>query len=216
MKKIDSYINSEFNQILVELSTHLEGSFDINLKKKFIATYIPKEVEFRSGALVDTLINLMMSEALESLGGHGVSIQNKFFEADFETKIQNIIRKQNLGLVLNPVAISFSRDPRVVNGVIAGGATFVIGSAVTTGLLIMPSLIGGIISGIATFIISALAYKVTYGKFTEQARDKLRNDISTFLTTSEQQLKEWLYSINDLFDTEFNDFLSNINLNKPL
>lgn len=207
MKKIDSYINSEFNQILVELSTHLEGSFDINLKKEFIATYIPKEVEFRSGALVDTLINLMMSEALESLEGHGVSIQNKFFEADFETKIQNIIRKQNLGLVLNPEAISFSRDPRAVNGIIAGGATFVIGSAVTTSLFMMPNLVGAIITGIATLIFSALAYKATYGKFTEQARDKLRSDINSFLTTSEQQVKEWLFSINELFDTEFNKFL---------
>lgn len=208
MKKIDSYINSEFNQILDELNIHLEGSFDINQKKEFLATYIPKEIEFRSGALVDTLFNLMMNEAIESLKLYGVSIQNKFFEADFKTKVQNTIRELNLNLVMNPSIISLSRDPRAVNGIIAGGATFVIGSAVTTSLFMMPNLVGAIISGIVTLILSALAYKVTYGKFTEQARDKLRSDINFFLTTSEQQVKEWLYSINELFDTEFNKFLS--------
>lgn len=208
MKKIDSYINSEFNQILDELNIHLEGSFDINEMKEFLATYIPKEIEFRSGALVDTLFNLMMSEAIETLKLYGVSIQNKFFEADFKTKVQNTIRELNLNLVMNPSIVSFSSDPRVVNGIIAGGATFVIGSAVTTGVFMMPNLVGAIISGIVTLILSALAYKVTYGKLTEQARDKLRSDINSFLTTSEQQVKEWLYSINELFDTEFNKFLS--------
>ena len=37
MEKIDSYIKSEFNSIRDELNNQLEGPFDINQKKEFLA-----------------------------------------------------------------------------------------------------------------------------------------------------------------------------------
>lgn len=207
MKKIDSFINSEFNLIREELNIHLKGSFDINQKKQFLVTYIPKEIVFRSNSLLDELINLVFNEAIEHLEKYGVSIQNKFFDADFKTKIKNITSEGNLRLLLEPEVVSFSRDPRVVNGLIAGSSTLVVGSAVTAGFFITSNLVGAIISGIATLVLSVLAYKVTYGKFTEQARNKMQHEIDSFLKTSEQQVKEWLYSIEELFKTEFNQFL---------
>jgi len=206
MNKIDIYISTEFERLQNDLDLHLKGPFDINQKKEFLTTYIPNEILFLSKNLTGALINLMMSNSKKHIKKFDVSIQNKFFEADFRTQIKDLTSELKHQLKLEPQVVSFTRDPRIVNGLIAGGTTFIISSAVTTGLLISSNLVSSIVAGIATLILTVLAYKTSYNKSTEQARLKLQRDINKFLITAEQQVKEWLYSINELFEAEFNLF----------
>lgn len=211
MKKIDTYTRSEFNVIRDELNAQLKGSYDIRQKKEFFADYIPKEIIFRTKALVDTQMNFKMDEAVEYLKKYNISIQNKFFEADFEKRFKTSTDELNPNLISDRDAVPYSRDPRMMNGIIAGGSTFVIGSAVTAAFL-KTSKVGAVISGATTILLSILAYRVTYNKFSEQARQSLGNDVHDFLTKSEIQVTEWLNSIDKLFDAEFHQFLDQHNL----
>lgn len=211
MKKIDTYISSEFNVIRDELKAQLKGSYDISQKKVFLADYIPKEIIFRTKALVDTQMNFKMDEAIEYLKKYSISIQNKFFEADFEKRFQASTDELNPNLISYRDAVPYSRDPRMMKGIIAGGSTFVIGSAVTA-VFLKTSKLGAVISGATTILLSILAYRVTYNNFSEQARQRVENDVHNFLTKSEIQVTEWLNSIDKLFDAEFHQFLNQHNL----
>jgi hypothetical protein len=208
MEKIDLLIKSEFKTIRNEVNTQLEAQFDINQKKEFLATYIPKEIIFRSKALVETLINYKNKEAINYLekNKYDIKVQNKFFEADFKTRIKNLTDKLDLVLIEDSDELSYSRDPRLMKSMIAGGSIFVLGSALSAGFF-KDSKLSAFISGSATILLSVLAYRLTYNNFSEQARQKIHEDVYDFITKSEKQIKEWLNNIDKLFDEEFNQFL---------
>lgn len=209
MKKhnINNEVTDTFEQLRNELNTHLNTAADISGKREFLGAHVSKEVIYKSNLLFDTLLNSLMADATAKLEDADVDIevQNKFYEADFRKKIQSWVEEVSNTLKLNPEAAEFSFDPRLKDGLIAGGGSLLVGSGLTLSPLIKGVALT-VTGGIATIIISAIAFKLFYEKGTPKALNQIKDDIETYLIESESQVKTWLHSVEIAFENELKEF----------
>ncbi|MGQ9643581.1 MAG: hypothetical protein ACUVT3_06970 [Ignavibacterium sp.] len=202
-------INDEFLKIWNNIQKHLYDDNDIQRKKMFLSSHVPKEVIISSETLLDTVINALMDEARLQLKTASAELQNKFYEYDFREKVKEWAAQAENKLSLQPEYIKYSSNPQLVHGLVASGVTFITGAAITTGAAFIPTMaIGAIISGIVTLILSALAFKFAYDKAEPKAISKMIEDIESYLESSKKQVFEWLSKVIYFFDKEFKSFCS--------
>lgn len=218
-------IRDEFNKIQDDLKIHLKDGFEISQTKKFLSTHVPKEIIYRAEILLDTLLNYLMDQALKNLDKADTKLQNKFFDEDFRKRIEKWVIQLENKLQLEPDVIQYSTDPRLKHSLIVGGLSFIIGSLATTVFTIkaktVTSIVGkavvsynpylvttAIITGLAALTISSIIFKRSYDKAAPKSRDKIRTDINEYLSETDIQVKNWLKTVKDSFDKEFETFCS--------
>lgn len=210
MKKFETVIlqdiDEEFNKIRDDFQIHLSDIRDLNITKSFLSSHIPKEVLSKSEILLDTLINYLMDNASKELEKAHPEFQNKFFDSDFRKRIKEWTNQIENKLELEPDIIKYSTDPRLKQGLIAGGITFVTGVAITKFVFIPTMVLGAVVSGIITIILSYLAFKKAYEMATPKALNELKLDIDKYINLVEIQIKDWLLEVNDAFEKDFNTF----------
>lgn len=204
--KIKKDISGEFSILKNELQIHLKPDFDVSQTKEFLETHIPNEVIYKSEILLDTVLNYLMEYARKRIKSADVKLQNKFFDEDFRKRVHEWASQLENKLKLEPDVVNYSFDPRLKQGLIVSGATFVIGAGVT--LALTPSVVGAIVSGIVTIILSAVAFKITYDKSSSKARESVKNDIDSYLEITEKQVCVWLEKVATDFEDDFYDFCS--------
>ncbi|WP_185267482.1 hypothetical protein [Halopseudomonas xiamenensis] len=206
VNKIRADISEEFSSIKNSLQTHLHPYFHITQTKQFLRKQVPNRIVYKSEVLLDTLLNYLMKDAREKIEIADIELQNAFFDMDFRKRIHEWTRQMQNKLVLEPEIVQYSTDPRWKQGLIAGGVTFIAGTAITAGLA--PSIVGPIVSGMATIILAALAFKLAYDKASPNAREAIKEDIDRYLESSREQVFAWLEKVAAAFDHDFHAFCS--------
>ncbi len=204
--KIKKDISGEFSSLKDELQIHLKPEFNVSKTKQFLETHIPKEIIYKSDLLLDTVLNYLMEAARKNIKSADVKLQNEFFDTDFRKRVHEWASQLENKLKLEPDVVNYSFDPRLKQGLIVSGTTFVVGAGIT--LALMPSVVGAIISGIVTIILSAIAFKISYDKASPKARESVKNDIDNYLELTEKQVCDWLEKVVTAFEDDFYDFCS--------
>lgn len=201
-------IDDEFNKIRENVKIHLEEKNDIEIKKKFLSNWIPKEVIASSKILLDTVVNALMDEARTQLKGASIELQNKFYEYNFRQRIMEWAGQVENKLYLDPKNVRYSSDPRLINGIVTAGVVFIAGTAITGIAFIPMKGIKSIVGGMVTIILSAVAFKIAYNKAEHKALSKMKQDIEYYLINTKNQVTEWLSKVILSFQKEFESFCS--------
>ena len=202
--KIKIDITDEFANLKESLQIHLRPGFDVSQTKQFLQKHVPKEIVFKSEILLDTLLNYLMEDARERIKTADIKLQNAFFDADFRKRVHEWAKQLENKLALDPDIVRYTTDPRLTQGLIASGISFVAGTSVT--LALSPSVVGAIVAGIITILLSALAFKIAYDKASPKAREIIKMDIEQYLASSQRQVLEWLEKVESAFNSDFHAF----------
>lgn len=198
--KIEPDIRNEFQTVRNDIQNYFKPAYDIDHTKNILKDLIPQLVVGKSQILLDTLLNYLMQESLKILEPAKAELKNNFFEADFRKRIKESFK-------LNKESLEFSFDPRILYGGIAAGSTLVVGSTVSVILLFTPGgVITAVVTGLASLICSALAFKIAYAKTAPQSRQKLEEEVETFVADSERYVIKWLGEIAKSYITDFTQF----------
>ncbi|MDR3503935.1 MAG: hypothetical protein P4L79_15295 [Legionella sp.] len=204
--KIKKDINDEFSKLKDEFQVHLKPGFDVSQTKQFLQSHVPKEIVYKSEILLDTLLNFLMEDARSKIKIADVTMQNAFFDADFRKRIHEWANQLENKLELESDMVVYTFDPRLKQGLIASGITFVAGIGIS--LTLTSSVVRAIVSGIITMLLSALAFKIVYDKASPKARELVKRDIDKYRKTSQKQVAEWLEKVETAFENDFHDFCS--------
>lgn len=205
--KIKEDVIDEFADLREALQVHLKPDFGVSQTKQFLQTHVPQEIVYKSKILLDTLLNYLMEDVREQIKSADVKLQNAFFDADFRKRVHELGEQLENKLALDPDIVKYTSDPRLKQGLIASGITFVAGTSITFALA--PSIVGTIAAGIITILLSALAFKIAYDKAAPKAREIIKMDIEQYLEESQKQVLEWLKKVMASFKNDFQDFCSN-------
>ena len=151
------YIRDEFQKIRNNLQIHLDSDNDIQWKKTFLSSRVPKEVMLSSEILLDTVINALMNEARSQLTSASAELQNKFYDHNFREKVKEWAVQIENKLSLEPEYVKYSSNPQLVHGLVAAGVTFITGTILANIIFTPTMVIGAIVSGIVTLILSGAA-----------------------------------------------------------
>lgn len=205
-QKIKIDVIDEFSNLNELLLTHLKGDFNVSETRKFLQTHVPKEIVYKSEVLLDTLLNYLMEDARKKIEGGDVKLQNAFFDADFRKRVHAWSTQLENKLTLEPDIVKYASDPRLTEGLIASGITFVAGTSMAVALV--PSIIGSIVAGIVTVLFSAIAFKLAFDKASPKARKYTKLAIAQYLDESKKQVLAWLSKVEKCFDDDFYMFCS--------
>lgn len=203
-ESIKKDIESTFKEIEKSVKERLKGDFDVSITKRFLRDYLANEVVYKSEVLLDTLINYLMNNAVEKLKDTNINLQNAFYDMDFRKRIAEWANQTKNQVLSKSDSVKYSIDPRLKQGLIVAGVTYIAGSSVT--VVLLPTVIGSVVSGLATIIITALSFKIAYEKATPMAREKIRKDVNTYLKQAKEQIEDWLYKVQEAFEKDFEDF----------
>ncbi|NBJ14836.1 MAG: hypothetical protein FNP40_04540 [Dehalobacter sp. 4CP] len=204
--KIKNDISEEFEILRKELQIYLRDDFIIEQNRLFLKDHVPQEIINKAEILTDTLLNYLMEEAAAFLQGADIDIQNSFYREDFRARFRLWAAQVENNLRLDPSIVEFNRDPRLINGLIAGGITFITGAAITSLVFVPTSAIAVIVSGIMILVVSAIAYKVAHNKSAKGTRETIKKDIESYMGASEIQVSKWLEGVIKEFSDDFVSF----------
>jgi len=205
-KIVAADVTDEFMKLKEALQMYLNNGFDVSQTKEFLQTHIPNEVTYRAEILLDTLLNYLMEDARKQIANTEVDVQNAFFDADFRKRIYEWTRQLGNKLALDPDVVKYESDPRLRQGLITSGVTFVIGTGIAVALV--PTVLGTIAAGLVTIILSAVAFKVAFDKANPKSRETVRADVDHYLGESEKQVLAWLLEVEASFNEAFMEFCS--------
>lgn len=205
-QKIKIDVIDEFSNLKESLKTHLNGDFNVSETKHFLQTHVPKEIVYKSEILLDTLLNYLMEDARKKIESGDEKLQNAFFDADFRRRIHEWSTQLENKLSLEPDVVKYVSDPRLTQGLIASGITFVVGTSIT--IAMAPSIVGTIVAGIVTVLLSAFAFKLAFEKASPKAREITKLDIDQYLKESQAQVLAWLSKVEKSFNDDFHKFCS--------
>ncbi|MHA2781324.1 hypothetical protein [Vibrio harveyi] len=205
-QKIELDVTDEFSSLKKSLQTHLNGNFNVSETKPFLQTHVPQEIIYKSEVLLDTLLNYLMEDARKKIESGDVKLQNAFFDADFRKRIHEWSIQPENNLSLEPDVVKYASDPRLTQGLIASGITFVVGTGITVDLV--PSIVGTIVAGVVTVLLSAFAFKLAFDKASPKAREITKLDIDEYLKESQTQVLAWLSKVENSFNDGFYKFCS--------
>lgn len=205
-QKIKLDIADEFSSIQESLQAHLNGDFNVSETKQFLQTHVPKEIVYKSEVLLDTLLNYLMEDARKKIESGDVKLQDAFFDADFRERIHEWSIQLENKLSLEPDVVKYSSDPRLPQGLIASGITFIVGMGIS--ITLAPGIVGTIVAGIVTVLFSAFAFKLAFDKASPKAREITKLDIDEYLKESQTRVLAWLSKVEQGFNDDFHKFCS--------
>ncbi|SUP46819.1 Uncharacterised protein [Vibrio metschnikovii] len=205
-QKIELDVIDEFSSLKESLKIHLHSDFNVSEIKQFLQTHIPKEIIYKSEVLLDTLLNYLMEDARKKIESGDVKLQNAFFDSDFRKRIHEWSIQLENKLSLEPNVVYYASDPRLTQGLIASGITFVVGTGITVAL--DPSIVETIVAGVVTVLLSVFAFKLAFDKASLKAREVTKLDIDEYLKESQTQVLAWLSKVEKNFNDDFHKFCS--------
>lgn len=195
--QIAANIRDEFAGIRKDAGRHLNPEVTIDHARELLAQHVPALVVGRAQLLLDTLLSYLMEDAVEALADAPTDVKNDFYAEDLRARLKG-------SFTLEPQTLQFSFDPRVVAGGVAAGGTLVAGGLIVG--LVLGGVVARIIAGLATLVASAFAFRVAHSAGTTSARRALEADVTTYVAQSEQQVSEWLGSVDRSFVEAFDKF----------
>ncbi len=202
-KKIEKDVAEEFEALKRELQTHLDGNSDISQTREFLQTHVSKEIVYKSEVLLDTLINYLMEDARKQIESADSEVQNAFYDADFRKRIREWATQKER-LYLKPSTVIYSTDPRLKDGLIASGLTFIAGTGISIALTSNDFKRTFAIAGV--ILLSAFAFKFAWDKASQKSREMMKRDIYEYLGKVQKQVLKWLIEVEKHFKAEFRKF----------
>ena len=92
--KINKDINEEFNKITKNIVNFFLSKKTINLQ--ILSEFLSRQIDEKTKLLTENLENYLMEEAKNKLKNQDIEIQNKFFEKDFRSKINQWFQMETL------------------------------------------------------------------------------------------------------------------------
>jgi hypothetical protein len=158
--------------------------------------------------MVNTLINYQMQEIESTIDSLDVDTQNAFYDLNIREQIHKLLKITEHKLHLEPKKVPFTNDPRYPRAILTSGTIAAVGAGITyAAWLFDPTKIAlPIIGGLATIAASAYAGKKGFEYAEPKARQQIREDVIHYLNKTEAQMQEWMLTVKDLFDKEFQNF----------
>jgi hypothetical protein len=197
--KISENIRQEFAGIRRDVQLHLAPGVTIDHARVLLAQHVPELVVGRAQLLLDSLLNYLMEDATAVLDDQPTEVKNDFYAKDLRVLIKGRFS-------LNPQALMFSFDRRLVHGGVAAGGVLVAGGVAL--VLFQPTVLSRLLIGLGTLVGSAAAFRTAYSSGTGSARRQLEADVTTYLEQSEAQVREWLSGVERAFADAFDKFAS--------
>lgn len=196
--KISGDIRQEFTGIRMDVQKHLALEVKLDHARILLAQQIPELVVERAHLLLDSLLGILMEDAIALLADAPIDVKNGFYALELRARIKGAI-------FLNPPALTFSFDQRLVHGGVAAGGVFV--SVGIAAAIFLQPFVHPILIGLGSIVAAAVAFRVCYSAGTDSARRKLQSDFLMYLDKSESQIKEWLTAVECSFDEALDGFL---------
>lgn len=197
VKQIVTDVQDEFASIRKDVRRYMRPEVDISHARALLSEHVPVLVVGRAQLLLDTLLNYLMTDAIDTLSSAPAGVKQAFYELDLRAHMKS-------SYVVQPQTLQFSTDPRIIGGSVAAGGTLVAGGLIV-GLLLSDMTVR-IIAGLASIVASAIAFRLAHTACTNSARSAVESDISKFLAQSEAQTLEWLATAERSFIDNFDKF----------
>ena len=195
--QIADNIKSEFERIRGSARERLGPSVVIDEAREALRHHIPSLIAGRAQILLDSLLNYLMDDAMDSLASATTREKNGFYALDVRERMKDSFR-------FEAKPMQFSPDPRLVAGGLAAGG------AVTAGLpivaLVLTGVVGRVVVGLATVAAAAIAYRVGRAVGTSSARKALESDVLKYLAQAETEMSRWLGDVRDSFEQAFDEY----------
>jgi hypothetical protein len=198
-KQIEANVRNEFTGIRKDIGRHLEPDVTVDHARELLAQHAPALVVGRAQLLLDSLLNYLMEDAVDSLADAPTDVKNAFYAQDLRARLKG-------SFTLEPQTLQFSFDPRVMAGGVAAGGTLVAGGLIVA--LVLSGVVTRIIVGLATLVASASAFRIAHSAGTASARRALESDVTDYLAHSEEQVSQWLASVERSFVKAFDKFVA--------
>lgn len=209
--KIKNDIEKEFQNLQNELKIHLENKTDLKTKKDFLSKHIPNEIVFKSKLLLNSILVYLTEQSKNELKNSDLEINNEFLRANLKEKVRNLILEKEGEILKENNQVTFSYDPRIVAGIATGSIPLIIGATVI-GLVFPKVGIASIVTGLASVLLSGATFKVTYDKSANLAHNKIKSDVEKYLTVTEKFVIEWLFTVINVYQAEFQKFCKHHNI----
>lgn len=206
--KIRDDIKEEIGAVRVLSSNYINQAADFDNAKSNINKFLLDEISNRSIVLVDTLINYQMSDVKSTIDKLDAEVQLAFYELDFRSIIKEFVKNGSSPDSLHIPDLEQSKDPRLKNGLIVSGTTFLAGTGITySAWLFDPTkIVSIIVGGLATIAATIYAYRKAYNYAEPKARALIQEDISKHLNEVNDLIFDWLLSVQKAFNHEFEKF----------
>jgi len=210
-EKISDDIKEEISSVK-KLSVSLMDQFDdLDATKEYLGVFLSDEINSRSMILVDTLINYQMQDIRTEMNKLDSEVQIAFYDLNLREFIRESVKEGGSSKSLQVPDIEYSNDTRLKEALIISGAVFFTASGISyTSWLFDPTkIISLIIGGLATIGVTIYAYKKAYEHAEVKARNVIIDDLNIFLERVNELLLNWLLSIQEVFEKEFERFCNN-------
>lgn len=201
-QKIHSIVNDAFTELQGDVKRRykLNDNYNLNEARKRVVDGLPGMIVSRTNALLDTLRNLLLDDAVNHLEKSPIDTRNNFYKQGFREMIEKSFQ-------FKPDNLIYSHDPRVTSSCVAGGSILLSGGLIA--FFVFSGLWPKIIAGIVTLALSGTAAGITYKKMLPKAREQFEKDIESFLNATKKQLIEEFDRLTNRFFSEFEMFCKN-------
>ena len=197
VKQIATNVQDEFASLFKEIQPHLRPEVDVSHARALLSEHVPTLVVCRAQLILDTLLNYLMTDAIDTLSSAPTSVKQSFYELNLRSHLK-------IAHVVQPQTLQFSTDPRIIGGSVAAGGMLIAGGLIVS--LLLSGVTVRIITGLASIVASAIAFRLAHAACTNSARSAVESDISKFLAQSESQILEWLATVELSFIEDFDKF----------
>ncbi|QER42269.1 hypothetical protein F1847_05760 [Thermodesulfobacterium sp. TA1] len=201
---LEKDLDKEMDLIKNELFYFLDKDLDMFFLKEFIKHYPVKLLRERSEVLLDTVLNYLMKEVLESIRKQTSDIQYAFARENLREKVKNwALTKENR---YNPDILRLKEEETFVEKTI----TVAPGVAVSAGGLIAVASVPETLILKAIPAVSTLAGPIYIFKKIKEKNRRLKNiwkkEINNYLEKSKKEIKVWLKKVIEKFEKELGEF----------
>lgn len=209
-KRIEEDTEYEIDMIKKELFYFLNKNLDMYFLKEFIKHYPAKLIKEKSELLLDTLLNYLMKEVIESLVKQSEEVQYFFSRENLREKVRDWALDSSNRYIPSILKIREKEGLAQKTLIVAPGIAVSAGGLLAT--VVIPET--GIIKAIPA--VSTLAGPIYIFKKLKEKNRRIKRmwkkDIEKYLKDAERGLKGWLLKVCDKFEKELEEVLRKINL----
>lgn len=206
---INKIVDREIKSIQEQAEKELHSDTSLPVTKDYLTDTLPKEMDYKAGLLLETLINRLMESAQQKIESGSAEVKNRFYKSEFRKNTEQYAKTYRTNYNISD-ELNHSLDPATIAGIGAGFTTFLFAFAVVWTLRHKHSLV--LISGIAAFPLAVLAFAITRNKTRNLSHKTVRNDVMQYLDNSANQIKTWLEAVRVHFEREFSEFCQKNNI----
>lgn len=171
-------LEKKFNDLKIKTDKEIHRNGDPSALKNFLTTYVPNEIIYISKNLLDNALDNFIDK-------NSNLFENVTEMMNFK---KTIFDKVSGNISMDPIQYSF--DPRLKEGLIAGGITFFLGT--TVNLIIPKGLLISFLFEIAVGATSYFAGKHFYQQATPKTLNLIKEETYEFISKMELIVIKWI------------------------